>query len=546
MIDLRNVVEKYPECLEDSTKFKNYLKDLYPSQEDQVRIRILSDVMNCGIVNEIKSGKTDSISIAHYRTEMENKYGYSSRLVQECISKWISVFDQNASEQRKPIDEEKAIENSIIEDNAVIASGLAVCEEPPVPAADQRNKQPQNEYGAKWIIGILCLICLVVIFLLTYNFVMRPEKQYNTAVEQLNQGDYQQAIVGFEALDDYKDSADMVLETKYKWAESLLADRAYDEAYAKFEEIKDYSDAADRMKDVRYAEAEEYFEENRYQTAINLFGTLDGYKDSQAKVQEANYLLAEDYLKQEQLEEALTYFEKAGEYKDAMARATEVYEMMQVHATAVKLNKTSLTISKGKTAELSATLEPSDTTDTIVSWTSSNEKVATVDKNGVVTAVDFGNATIEVKTTNELTANCKITVPTANSTTPKSNNTSKPTPEASNPTPVTGVLADIQGEWEYGAPWFYRLTIKGNTYSRVGGANYSGIGIVLFYESGTVTVGEQFGNYHLVTFHATQYYETNESGEKLETNIRSGGGFSIHAYYSDNGEVGLTGYTRVK
>ena len=158
MIDLRNVVEKYPECLEDSTKFKNYLKDLYPGQEDQVRIRILSDVMNCGIVNEIKSGKTDSISIAHYRTEMENKYGYSSRLVQECISKWISVFDQNASEQCQPLAEEKPIENSIIEDNAVIASNLALSEETPVSTADQRNKQHQNKNRVKWLIGILCLI----------------------------------------------------------------------------------------------------------------------------------------------------------------------------------------------------------------------------------------------------------------------------------------------------------------------------------------------------------------------------------------------------
>lgn len=97
MIDLRNVVEKYPECLENPNKFKSYLKDIYPDQEDQVRIRILSDVMNCGIVNEIKSGKTDSISIAHYRTEMENKYGYSSRLVFECISMVVLAFNPNCS-----------------------------------------------------------------------------------------------------------------------------------------------------------------------------------------------------------------------------------------------------------------------------------------------------------------------------------------------------------------------------------------------------------------------------------------------------------------
>lgn len=411
MIDLRNVVEKYPECLENPTKFKNYLIDLYPSQEDQVQIRILSDIMRCGIVEEIKAGKTDSVAITHYRTVIESKYGYSSQLVLECISNWVSAFDPNASCQSEYIDENKTTENSI-EENAVVDLDLTSVKKPPVPTTDQSAKHRQHGTMDKWIIVALCLLFLVITGLLTYKNQIIPERQYNTAVEQLNQGNYQQAIDGFEALNDYKDSADMILETKYKWAESLLADKAYDEAYAKFEEVKDYSDASDKMKDVRYTEAEEYLDKKGYQKAIDLFGMIDGYKDSQAKVQEANYLWAEDYLQQGQFEEALTYFEKAGLYKDAEARANEVYEMMQVHATSVKLSKTSLTINKGKTAELSATLEPADTTDTITSWTSSNEKVATVDKNGIVTAVDAGTATIEVKTTNGLTAKCEVKVST--------------------------------------------------------------------------------------------------------------------------------------
>ena len=412
MIDLRDVVEKYPECLENPTKFKNYLIDLYPNQEDQVQIRILSDIMRCGIVEEIKAGKTDSIAITHYRTVIESKYGYSSQLVLECISKWVSAFDPNVSYNSEYINENRTTENSI-EDNDVVDLNLTPVEDTPVPTTNQKpNHHRQHGKMAKWIVAVLCLLCLVIIGVLTYNNQIIPEKQYNTAVEQLEQGNYQQAINEFEALNDYKDSADMILETKYKWAESLLADKAYDEAYAKFEEVKGYSDAADKMKDVRYAEAEEYLDKNGYQMAINLLGTLDGYKDSQVKVQEANYLWAEDYLQQGQFEEALTHFEKAGQYKDASARADELYEMMQLHATAVKLNKTSLTIGKGKTAELSATLEPADTTDTITSWTSSNEKVATVDKNGIVTAVDAGTATIEVKTTNGLTAKCEIKVST--------------------------------------------------------------------------------------------------------------------------------------
>ena len=92
MIDLKVVVTKYPECLENSEKFRNYLKDLYPERADQVRIKVLADAMTCGIVDEIKAGKTGSVDVTRYRTLIEQQYGYSSRLVFECVTKWISAF----------------------------------------------------------------------------------------------------------------------------------------------------------------------------------------------------------------------------------------------------------------------------------------------------------------------------------------------------------------------------------------------------------------------------------------------------------------------
>ena len=95
MIDLKSVVEKYPECLESATKFKSYMMDLYPENADRARIKVLTDVINCGIVDEIKDGKTDSISIANYRDKMENAFGYSGRLVLEGIMQWIRAYETN-------------------------------------------------------------------------------------------------------------------------------------------------------------------------------------------------------------------------------------------------------------------------------------------------------------------------------------------------------------------------------------------------------------------------------------------------------------------
>lgn len=78
-------------------------------------------------------------------------------------------------------------------------------------------------------------------------------------------------------------------------------------------------------------------------------------------------------------------------------------------ATKVTLNKKKATLKVKKTLALKATMKPSSSTDTL-KWTSSNKKVAKVDKFGTVTAVKKGKATITVKTSGGKKATCKITV----------------------------------------------------------------------------------------------------------------------------------------
>ena len=80
-------------------------------------------------------------------------------------------------------------------------------------------------------------------------------------------------------------------------------------------------------------------------------------------------------------------------------------------ATGISLNKTAATIYTGNTETLIATVEPTDTTDTLV-WTSSKESVATVDNTGKVTAVAPGTATITAKA-GDKTATCTVTVENA-------------------------------------------------------------------------------------------------------------------------------------
>ena len=82
-----------------------------------------------------------------------------------------------------------------------------------------------------------------------------------------------------------------------------------------------------------------------------------------------------------------------------------------IPVTGVTLDKNALNLGKGETQQLTATVNPENASNKNVSWTSSDESVATVDENGNVTAVGRGTATITVTTEDgEFTATCVVTV----------------------------------------------------------------------------------------------------------------------------------------
>lgn len=77
----------------------------------------------------------------------------------------------------------------------------------------------------------------------------------------------------------------------------------------------------------------------------------------------------------------------------------------------VKISKTTLTISKGKTAKLTAIISPSNATNKSLTWKSSNSKIATVSSSGTVKGISKGSAYIYVYTVDgNKSAKCKVTV----------------------------------------------------------------------------------------------------------------------------------------
>lgn len=77
--------------------------------------------------------------------------------------------------------------------------------------------------------------------------------------------------------------------------------------------------------------------------------------------------------------------------------------------TSITINKKTATLERGKTLVLKVTVKTSNNSKATVTWTTSNEQVATVDKQGKVKAIGEGTATITAKSGGKQ-VQCRITV----------------------------------------------------------------------------------------------------------------------------------------
>lgn len=88
-----------------------------------------------------------------------------------------------------------------------------------------------------------------------------------------------------------------------------------------------------------------------------------------------------------------------------------VTDVATITPTGITISQSSLTLEKDATAQLSATVTPSNANDKTVIWNSSDYNTVDVNSNGKITAIDTGAATITASTADgKYTAKCIVTV----------------------------------------------------------------------------------------------------------------------------------------
>ena len=90
MINLKEVVKKYPECLESADKLHAYLYDIYP--EEKAKTRVLVDGFRCGIYDALKTlDYIDNLLIEKLSNRFQIHIGYTPEICKWCVNEWIKA-----------------------------------------------------------------------------------------------------------------------------------------------------------------------------------------------------------------------------------------------------------------------------------------------------------------------------------------------------------------------------------------------------------------------------------------------------------------------
>lgn len=168
-------------------------------------------------------------------------------------------------------------------------------------------------------------VAAVVVFagLALFGLNGRDDAKYQNALKQLNRGDYEAAEAAFRELGDSQDAPEMVLECRYRLAESLLAAYKYEEAEKLFVELGEYSNAKEMVLECGYQLAEAQMNRNDFENAQRRFSELGEYKDSANKRKACQYPLACKMLERKEYQKAETLFLQLGYYLDSALKVRE-------------------------------------------------------------------------------------------------------------------------------------------------------------------------------------------------------------------------------
>ncbi|WP_025722548.1 zinc ribbon domain-containing protein [Paenibacillus polymyxa] len=189
---------------------------------------------------------------------------------------------------------------------------------PQEKTSEIRNYGPiprKISYRKKIIILIapFLILCLIIVGYL----IAAPYISYVQAKSLMNNGEFDKATQAFTNLDGYKDSNELINETKYLKAQHLLKTKEYEKSIEMFINLVNYKDSVKLKTESTYLLAKQNSSQHNYASAIELLEQIQEYKDSSNLLQEANYREGVKQFDTFYFKEATKLFTASGNYQDS-------------------------------------------------------------------------------------------------------------------------------------------------------------------------------------------------------------------------------------
>lgn len=245
-------------------------------------------------------------------------------------------------------------------------------------------------------------------------------RDYEAAKHLLDEGKDEEALKAFRALGDYSDSETQtraietaIIERQYASANDLMLAFQFEQAIKAFEEMNGYSDSAEKIAQCKAAleSIDRTIEISQSEIALYikqsymLKPVAEPISPDAPKSTKFLFSSSDERIVKVTPNGAITGVSAGHAYVSFVAQdnafvggRTLVRVMVPVSKLTLNVPKLDLQLSSVKknlaSDQLSVSVTPENAQATTIVWASSNEKVATVDQNGLVKAVGKGQARI--------------------------------------------------------------------------------------------------------------------------------------------------------
>ncbi|MBQ6797099.1 MAG: tetratricopeptide repeat protein [Clostridia bacterium] len=197
------------------------------------------------------------------------------------------------------------------------------------PLTPQQRAQAQANAAAAanrsgCLVGIIAIFVVFFVAMIAFFIipVAKQREQYNTAINNMSEGNYASALRLLEDMSDYEDAPELIKECRYNLGVQYQTKGDYESAIKQFEQVLTYQDASSKIVECKYMHGKSLFTAGNYRDAYDLFRDIASYSDAADFARESNYNYitsvydhAEEKYAEGDIEAALSdYIEALGAY----------------------------------------------------------------------------------------------------------------------------------------------------------------------------------------------------------------------------------------